>query len=438
MGKFMDILEKKMVPIAIKLDNNRYVRAIKDSFISVISLLIVGSVFLLIANLPISGYPEFMESILGENWKTYFTVANDVTMNIMTIYVIIAMAKSLADIYKMDNISVISSVLAAFFMLTPMVEFEEGALGIPVSNLGASGLFLGIITAVLAVELQRYIEGKGWTIKMPESVPENVSRSFSSLIPLFIIIAFFNIIRILFSLTGYQTAQNFIYTILQLPLLNLGNTLGAMLIAELFEQGLWSFGIHGSSIVSGIMQPIWLTLTADNAAAFNAGEPIPYIINYQFYSNFIKIGGAGGTLGLALVMTFLAKSKQYKALGKLAVGPGIFNINEPIIFGIPVVLNPIMLIPFIITPLVLAAVAYVSMSIGLVPYTNGTNLPWTTPPIIAGLLLSGWRGALLNIVQIFISAGIYYPFFRIVDRMAWKNEQEMEQEIEIQEIQIDE
>lgn len=438
MGKFMDILEKKMVPIAIKLDNNRYVRAIKDSFISVISLLIVGSVFLLIANLPISGYPEFMESILGENWKTYFTVANDVTMNIMTIYVIIAMAKSLADIYKMDNISVISSVLAAFFMLTPMVEFEEGALGIPVSNLGASGLFLGIITAVFAVELQRYIEGKGWTIKMPESVPENVSRSFSSLIPLFIIIAFFNIIRILFSLTGYQTAQNFIYTILQLPLLNLGNTLGAMLIAELFEQGLWSFGIHGSSIVSGIMQPIWLTLTAENAAAFNAGEPIPYIINYQFYSNFIKIGGAGGTLGLALVMTFLAKSKQYKALGKLAVGPGIFNINEPIIFGIPVVLNPIMLIPFIITPLVLAAVAYVSMSIGLVPYTNGTNLPWTTPPIIAGLLLSGWRGALLNIVEIFISAGIYYPFFRIVDRMAWKNEQEMEQEIEIQEIQIDE
>ena len=186
------------------------------------------------------------------------------------------------------------------------------------------------------------------------------------------------------------------------------------------------------------MQPIWLTLTAENAAAFNAGEPIPYIINYQFYSNFIKIGGAGGTLGLALVMTFLAKSKQYKALGKLAVGPGIFNINEPIIFGIPVVLNPIMLIPFIITPLVLAAVAYVSMSIGLVPYTNGTNLPWTTPPIIAGLLLSGWRGALLNIVEIFISAGIYYPFFRIVDRMAWKNEQEMEQEIEIQEIQIDE
>ncbi|SJZ60486.1 PTS sugar transporter subunit IIC [Garciella nitratireducens] len=431
MEKFMDILEKKMVPIAIKLDNNRYVSAIKDSFISVISLLIVGSVFLLIANLPISGYPEFMESILGENWKTYFTVANDVTMNIMTIYVIIAMAKSLADIYKMDNISVISSVLAAFFMLTPMVEFEEGALGIPVSNLGASGLFLGIITAVFAVELQRYIEGKGWTIKMPESVPENVSRSFSSLIPLFIIIAFFNIIRILFSLTGYQTAQNFIYTILQLPLLNLGNTLGAMLIAELFEQGLWSFGIHGSSIVSGIMQPIWLTLTAENAAAFNAGESIPYIINYQFYSNFIKIGGAGGTLGLVLVMTFFAKSKQYKALGKLAVGPGIFNINEPIIFGIPVVLNPIMLIPFIITPLVLASVAYVSMSIGLVPYTNGTNLPWTTPPIIAGLLLSGWRGALLNIVQIFISAGIYYPFFKIVDRMAWKNEQEMEQEIEI-------
>jgi PTS system cellobiose-specific IIC component len=172
------------------------------------------------------------------------------------------------------------------------------------------------------------------------------------------------------------------------------------------------------------MQPIWLALTADNAAAFAAGKALPHIVNYQFYSNFMKIGGFGSTFGLALLLLFTAKSSQYKALGKLAIAPGFFGINEPIIFGLPIVLNPIMMIPFIIVPLVMAVIAYFAMSTGMVPYTNGTNIPWTTPPVIAGFLVSGWRGAVLNIVQIAISAAIYYPFFKSVDRLAYKKEQD--------------
>ncbi|GER67415.1 hypothetical protein BpJC7_18150 [Weizmannia acidilactici] len=162
-----------------------------------------------------------------------------------------------------------------------------------------------------------------------------------------------------------------------------GATLPATLIITVFEALLWSFGIHGSNVVGGIMQPIWLALTADNAAAFAAGKALPHIVNYQFYSNFMKIGGFGGTFGLALLLLFASKSSQYRALGKLAIVPGFFGINEPIIFGMPIVLNPIMIIPFILTPLVLCVVAYFAMASGLVPYTNGTNIPWTTPPVIA-------------------------------------------------------
>lgn len=424
MAKFIEALESKMAPLAMKLDSNKYITAIKDGFFGVMSILIIGSIFLLLGNLPISGYPEFMASILGENWLSYFMVPYDVTMNLMTIYVIIAMARSLAKTYQLDSISAITSVLVAFLILTPFVQFEDGSFGIPVSNLGASGLFLGMITAVLAVELVRFVDKKGWKIKMPDSVPENVSRSFSALIPALIVIIVFNLIRIGFSLTSFDTVQNLIFHYLQIPLLSLGSTLPATLLITVFESLLWTFGIHGSNVIGGVMSPIWLALTAENATAFATGETIPHIVNAQFYANFMKVGGFGGTLGLAIIILISARSKQYRTLGKLAFGPGIFGINEPLIFGIPIVLNPIMMIPFILTPIVLAVVAYFSMSTGLVPFTNGTNIPWTTPPIIAGFLVSGWKGAVLNIVQIFISMAIYYPFFKSADRIAVNQEQE--------------
>ena len=424
MNKFLEILESKMAPFAIKLDSNRYITAIKDGFFGVMSLLIIGSVFLLLGNLPITGYPEFMASILGKNWSSYFTVPYDVTMNVMTLYVIVSMARSLSRTYGLDSISGITSALVAFLILTPFAELKDGGFGIPVSNFSASGLFLGMIGTVLAVEIVRFVDKKGWKIKMPDSVPENVSRSFSALIPALFVIIVFNLVRIAFSFTDLGTVQDFIFHYLQVPLTALGATLPATLVVTVFEALLWSFGIHGSNVVGGVMQPIWLALTAENAAAFAAGDTIPHIMNYQFYSNFMKLGGFGSTFGLAILLLTTAKSSQYKALGKLAIGPGIFGINEPIIFGLPIVLNPIMIIPFIITPLVMAIVGYFAMSSGLVPLTNGTNLPWTTPPVIAGFLLSGWKGAVLNIVQIIISAAIYYPFFKSVDRMALKQEQE--------------
>ncbi len=424
MDKFLDVLQEKMGPIAYKLDSNRYLSAIKTGFFGAMPILIIGSVFLLFANLPIPGYADFMVSIMGENWTTYFMVPYDMTMNIMTIFVVFGIAKDLAHHYKVDDLAAVVIAVVAFFILTPTIADTGGANGIPTSNLGASGLFVGMITAILAVEISRWVEQRGWTIKMPDSVPSNVARSFTALIPAFFVIVIFDLIRIGFSFTAYDTAQAFIFQILQTPLTALGSSLPATIVVLLFEGLLWSFGIHGSNIVGAVMQPIWLSLTADNAAAFSAHEALPHIVNYQFYSNFIKVGGAGGTLGLAILCVFVAKSAQFKTLGKLAIAPGIFNINEPLIFGIPIVLNPVMMIPFIITPVVLAIVAYFAMATGLVDFTNGTNLPWTTPPIVSGFLLNGWRGALLQVVQIGLSMAIYFPFFKLEDNKAYQLELE--------------
>ncbi|MEC6747908.1 PTS cellobiose transporter subunit IIC [Marinilactibacillus sp. XAAS-LB27] len=430
MENALDKLSDVLSPIAFKLDSNRYLTAVKAGFFGAMSLLIIGSIFLLFANLPIESYPGFMEGLLGADWKSYFQVPYDMTMEIMTPFVMIGMAKSLANYYKVDDIGAILISLVAFFVLTPTITAANEARGIPMLNLSASGLFVGMISAIIATEIYRLVIQKGWVIKLPDSVPSNVARSFSALVPGFIVIVLFNFIRIGFSLISYETAHAFIFEILQTPLLALSRTLPTTFIIFIFEGLLWSFGIHGSNIVGAVMNPIWLNLTAENATAFASGTALPNIINAQFYNNFIKVGGAGATLGLALCILMFARSEQYKTLGKLAFVPGLFNINEPLIFGLPIVLNPIMMIPFLLMPLVMSGLTYFVMSAGIVPYANGANIPWTTPPIISGFLLSGWRGGAWQMVQILLSAGIYYPFFRIVDQKAYQLETEGTESVE--------
>ncbi|MFS0660969.1 PTS sugar transporter subunit IIC [Niallia alba] len=422
MDKFMNIMNKKLAPIAKAFDTNRYLDAIKNGFYGVMPFLILGSFLLIFSNLPIGGYPEFMASVFGEKWDRVFTIPYEATMSIMTLYVIMGAAKSLANYYKINTLNASISAVVAFVIATPFLSESEGATGIPTSAMGASGLFLGIIISILSVEILRFIEGKNLTIKMPASVPANISSSFTSLIPSFFVILVFTIVRLVFENTSFETVQNFIYSILQEPLTNIGSSLPAMIIINLFACLLWAFGIHGTVIIGAIMDPIWLSLTAGNAAAYASGDVIPNIINTEFQSNFVQLGGAGCTLGLVLCMVFVAKSKQYKTLGRLSVAPSFFNINEPVIFGTPIILNPIMLIPFVLSTLVALLVTYFAMDIGLVPLTNGVNLPWTIPPIISGFLLSGWKGSVLQVFTTILTTIIWYPFFKMSDSKAYSLE----------------
>ena len=259
---------------------------------------------------------------------------------------------------------------------------------------------------------------------MPKSVPPNVSKSFANVIPVIIVILIFNTIRIGFQATSFDNLQYFISTIFQIPLVKLGATFPALLITSFLESVMWLFGINGGNIVSSVLQPIWMTLTSENATAFASGHVLPNIVNFQFYFKFVKVGGSGATIGLCLLLLFASRSAKFKALGKLSVIPQMFSINEPIIFAIPVVMNPLLIVPFILAPIVLGIIAYIAMAVGLVPLTNGVTIPWTTPPIISGFLHAGWRGACLNGLQILMSLLTYYPFFRIADKIALEKEEE--------------
>ncbi|MCB2287089.1 PTS cellobiose transporter subunit IIC [Clostridium algidicarnis] len=431
MSKFMDSIEEKLMPVAEKLASNKYLLSIRDGFMLSMPLLIIGAMSLLFASLPIPGYENFMTGIFGEGWSSFFIVPFHATMAIMTIFVIIGISYSLSKHYEIEGLSTAAIALTSFLILTPFFTnfVEEGTKVavkvdgvIPMEWIGSKGLFVGIFSAIFATEIVRFVINKGWVIKMPEGVPPTVAKSFSALIPAAITLLIFNIIRLLFGFTSFETIHNFIYTILQVPLTSLGDSLGATLISNFFIGLFWAFGISGGDVVQSVMSPIWLALSAENLSAFQAGSNLPHIITQQFNSIYLWLGGGGATLALCLLMLFKCKSQQCKKIGKLAILPGLFNINEPIIFGLPIVLNPIMIIPFILVPLVLAIVTYVSMTTGIVPRPNGVLIPWTTPPIIGGFLVSGIRGAILQIVELVISLFIYLPFINIVDKGYYEQE----------------
>ena len=423
MDRFMDKIGDAFAPIAQKMTANRYLSAIKEGFFGSTPILIAGSIFLLFTSLPFNGYTEFMESTFGAGWMDFFYLPYQVSFKLMAIFVVIGMAKSLANYYKVDSKLAIALSFVGILLLTPVIVTVENVKGLPLDNFSAQGLFVCMIAAALAVEIYRWCVQKGFTIKMPDSVPQNVSSAFAAVIPAFLIILLFNILRMGFAMTDFGSAQTFVFTILQQPLQSLGGTLPATILVLLVEAVIWCFGLHGSSIVSSVMNPIWFAQSAENLAAFEAGLAMPHIVNYQFISFFVKLGGVGATLSLTLLCLFKAKSDQYRALGKLGIGASLFNINEPIIFGFPIVLNPMMMIPFILANVSVGIVTYLAIYLGLVPMINGINLPYTIPAVISGFMISGWQGALLQVVLLLLTGLIYYPFFKAQDKQAFIEEQ---------------
>ena len=424
MDRFMDKIGDTIAPIATKMTSNRYLSAIKEGFFGSTPILIAGSIFLLFTSLPFNGYAEFMTNIFGKKWMDFFYLPYQASFNLMSIYVVVGMARSLSKYYKVDEKLAIALSFVGIFVLTPLIFTADGAKRLPLDNFAAKGLFVCMIATAISFEIYRFCAQKGITIKMPDSVPQNVSNAFAAVIPAFAIILLFDVLRTLFAMTDFGSAQQFIFTILQQPLQSLGGTLPATFIALLVESVIWCFGIHGSSIVSSVMNPIWYALSAENLAAVEAGIAMPNIVNYQFISFFVKLGGVGATLSLTLLCLFKSKSDQYKALGKLGIGASLFNINEPIIFGFPIVLNPMMMIPFVLSNVTVGVVTYAAIWSGLVPYINGVNLPYTIPVVISGFMLCGWRGALLQVVLLLITGLIYYPFFKAQDKQAYLEEQE--------------
>lgn len=448
--KFTDRLEKVLMPIAESISKNKYLVAIRDGFLCATPLLIIGSFFMLFANFPVQGYLDFISSteIFGYSIKSIISIPAGTTFNLMAIFAIVGIGYSFAK--QLDVNPGFGSIagLVSWFILMPQFTLytPEGATeaikvsSIPMAWIGAKGLFVGIFCVFFALHVYKAVFNRGWVIRMPKGVPPTVEESFASLIPGAVVLIVFLFINVLFKLSPWDDAFNFIFKFLQLPLQNVGDSLGAMVIVYLFAHVLWFFGIHGTQVTDSVFTPILYALSANNLEALNQGLPLPHIINKQFQDLFATYGGGGSTLSMVIAMVTVCKSKRVTELGKLSLVPSIFGINEPIIFGLPVVLNPVIAIPFILVPTFNIVVTYFVMKIGLVPICNGVLMPWTTPPIISGFLASGWQGSVLQAIMIVIGVFIYLPFIKAVDKEYILEEQKAleEEEITFDDISFDE
>jgi len=422
MKKLMQRIEDTFMPLAEYLSKNRYLNAIRDGLLLSMPLVIVGSMLIIVAEFPFQPYLDFMARTFGENWAWWnWDVSFNSTIGIISLFAVFGIAYSLAKEYHHEPLPAGALALTAYFLL--IVPMENG--GISWNEFGGSGLFVAMITAIVSTEIYHFIIKKKWVITLPDVVPPSISRSFTALIPAAVIIPLFICIRYGFSLTSYVTARSFIIQVFQKPLLSFGTSLGGVLFANGFLTSFfWSFGIHGNEVVGAIMQPILEAANLANLEAFRAGLPLPHIVTKVFTDQLIYLGGTGLTLPLAIMMLFRSESAQLKGLGKLGIIPAIFNINEPLLYAMPIVMNPIMLIPFFLAPLVSILIGYFSMFFGLVALPTGIAIPWTTPALIGGFLMANdWRAVVLQLVIILISGIIYWPFFKIWDRKLLKDEE---------------
>jgi PTS system cellobiose-specific IIC component len=432
--KFSDNFTEKMLTIADKIANQKHMSAIKNAFTALMPVIITGSFCTLIINVVCAteGNGISLGKLPGMQWLSiltpWFNAANYATMNFFTVAAVVLIGLELGRSNKMSGYMPGIIALCSFISCLPtFVNVTQDGVAFTASNVigkdytAAKGLFLGMIIAIVSVEIYSKLVNSGtFKIKMPDSVPPNVATSFNVLFPAMftiLICAFFNFFT---TMTLNMSLYDIIYTFLQKPLESVMQGLPGLLILMLVAQLFWVIGIHGNQIIKPVRDPLLNAAILANTELVAQGITDPSklnIINMSFWDTYMSLGGSGCTIGLLIAILMFSKRDDYRAIAKLEAAPAIFEINEPMTFGLPIVLNPLMAIPFIITPLVTGTFAYFMTKIGFAGVCVYA-MPWTTPPVISAWLATGGNiGAVITqLLCIFISILIYVPFVIIANK----------------------
>ena len=424
-----------MLVVAGKISNNRLMSCIRNAFTDLMPIIIAGSFCTLFSNVICNTTPNYVSlaNVPGFSWlgalKPLFDNANYGTMNFMAIGIVILLAGRVAESYGNSDKVVSIVALASYISLcatSASGTAAESGETVTISNVlprqytNAQGLFVGMLVAILATTLYiKLVQSGKLEIRMPDSVPPNVARSFAILFPAAVTILIVSGAGVLFQgLTG-MTLFDAIIKFIQAPLKNVLTGLPGFMFLIGCTVILWWFGIHGTQTLKGIYEPILLQAFAENEAAYAAGETATNIICSPFLSAFATLTGAGVTGGLLIAIMLFSKRDDYKSIAKLAIPCAVFNINEPVTFGLPIVMNPILGIPFILTPMCTIALGYFLTKIGFARVLV-VNAPWTTPPGVLGFLASGGHlgTGIAQILCIALSAVIYTPFVLIANKQA--------------------
>ncbi|PAA95066.1 PTS sugar transporter subunit IIC [Serratia fonticola] len=427
---FKDRLIDSLGGFANTFNSFRYIMAIKAAFITLMPVIIAGAFSVLISNMvmdPKNGLASFQMFSFLATLKPIMTSINYATLSFLTIGAVFLIGIELGKINGSRTLFPGLLAVICFISVTPttielmvndQMQVVKDVLAKQFSD--TKSLFLGMFIAILAVEIYSRLEQvKGLRIKMPESVPPNVSASFSALIPAIITVVVIATFGFVFHQVTGIYLYDAVYRVIQQPLESVVQSLPGILILMFVAQLFWVIGIHGNQMIKPIREPLLLGAITVNMTAFEQGKEVPNIITMPFWDVYMSIGGSGCTIGLLLAVIMASRRKEMKEIGKLSLGPSFFNINEPVIFGMPIMLNPILAIPFIITPLVTGAIGYFATSLGFAGKAV-VMVPWTTPPIInAWLSTAGSMGAVVTqMVCIVVAILIYLPFVKVASNRA--------------------
>lgn len=423
--KISDTLQKYLMPIANKISSNNILQSIKDAFLISLPFTMLGSIFLALVNLP------FLNDLIGADavasLQAFQAPLQNVCFNLITIIIVFGIGYSLGKRYELKPAFTAATAFICFMIVTPIITIKDTNYYI-IGNFGQTSIFTGLIIAVVSTLIYRTVIRKNWVIRMPESVPEMVTDSFNSLIPACISVLFFFIIMVIMSKTSYGTLNALIYAFVQTPITALAGNLVSFIFAGLLCNLFWFFGLHGNNLVyNSVLSPIFKSLSLQNLAAFNAGKAIPNLLSEEFAFYF---GGFNGSFiaypVLICIFVFFRKRKELKELGKVALIPGIFSIYEPLVFGMPLMLNPIYLIPMLLTPVIDTLIAVAFMATGLCGYCTGVSVPWTCPMIISGMITTNSiMGGVVQLVQIVVTTALWYVFMKVAIKAEDQKKQDL-------------
>ena len=422
--KLQAFMEKYFIPVANKIAANKFLKAISGGFAMLMPVIMAGAIGSLLSGLAITPYQTFITNV---GLKPLFAMVTDYTTNMMALYAVFAIGYAMASQLECSNTAVAAGLMSlmSFLLVIPLgVGQGENVIAAALSTtyFGAPGLFSAMILGVLIPNLYNFFVKHNVVIKMPDGVPPQIANGFAGIIPGAAIAAFAILVRQLCTLTPFGTLNDMIYSILRAPLASLQSSPFTFVIFLVLCNLLWFFGIHGGMVVMPFLSVLYTVANTENVAAYAAGQPLPNMITSSWWFIQGQLGGSGGIIGLAFCMFLLAKSQRYKTLGKLAIAPAVCSISEPIVFGFPLVLNPVMFIPMLLSPLCCFLLSYVLTAIGILPYLNGVGVPTGTPIILAGFLTGGWRTALWQVVLVALQFVIYLPFFKMMDKQALTEE----------------
>ncbi|MEB6632843.1 PTS sugar transporter subunit IIC [Kluyvera cryocrescens] len=417
MNVVVDIIEQRLTPIANIITRNQHITAMRDGFSLAMPFVIVGSLMVPLLFPPVAISSSSFFGQLYLQLRPVLLPTFELTLGLVALIVAFGASASLAKQYQLpERLCGLTGCLS--FLL--FIGFRDnGATNI---FLGGMGLFTALISSAYSIEIIRFFYNRGWCIRLPEEVPVMTRNGFQILIPLLVIMLSISVMNAVMLQTTGRILPQLISEALR-PLIVASDTLTAVLISLFICNLLWFVGIHGALIVTGIMNPFWLTYLFENQRALAMGETVlPHIYLQGFWDFYLLIGGIGSTLPLVF-MAMRSQSRQLKSVGKIGLLPSLFNINEPILFGFPIIMNPVFLLPFIFVPLINACIAWYLTQLGVLDRAVAM-LPWSMPsPLGAAWSANGsWKNMCMCFFAIFNAWMLYRPFFKVHERQLMAQE----------------